>query len=190
MTSLSNIAEHYGVHKGEVLSFLQRCRHDATLATRDNIIPCGSIDEVFKTYRVAQKKLEESAKIKSSLSLYENKSCTPIHKFLTTLVEKQHALDEKIMAKNSNFVGPLAMILFGIVAIPVGLIGSFSWVITAGIVSLVAGYSVIAFNIYHYKNEDEKMIHEFSLILTLIRNIRNEPIAPSASNQHRTCWFF
>lgn len=176
----SEISRCYNEHREMLFPFLVRSEEDALGVKNNNLVPLSSLDNVLITYKVAKARFEESNKVKSTLSLLKN-DCSTFHGNLITLTEKQYALDEKIKNKHTNFIGTLTMIISGAVALPVGLLFSLSWMVTASAVFILVGYGVSAFNFIYYKEEEKKMLLEYSLILVLLRNMIPAAELPAAT---------
>lgn len=175
----SAVANSYKEHFQDILSFLKKSQSAAFFAERNKFLPNTSIDNIVFIYFAAKRNFSESSKIKSILSIYENKNVTPLHKAFFSIVEKKCSLDEKILARNSNFLGSFAMAFIGAATLPIALICSFSWVAIAAAVSLLVGSLMGIFNYYHYKEEDGKLLTELKLILVQLKDLRQSSYLPA-----------
>ncbi len=176
-SNYSGIALCYKEHAAKIIPFLKRCEESSLNAEKNSKIDLYAIKEELRIYRVAKARFEESSNIKRTLSLLD-KNCAPFHSLLTTLVDNESALDEKIYGMHSNFLASLAMVLSSLVFLPVGSLCSFSWLVTASAVFLFVGFATAVFNFIYYKKEEEKkMIDEFGVISGLLKNLKNAALS-------------
>jgi hypothetical protein len=166
MNTLSKIALDYEEKQNDVCCFLQRSSSDALRTLMSDKSPyLLSMDEIFTTYFIAKKALEQSQKIKEVMEAHKNKKeLSPIHNQLADIVDKQHSLDEKILSLNTNFLGASVILLSGYGLLMLGALLSSTMIAAAGAIAILMGSVLLFFNQNHFLSEEPKMLHDYSLI--------------------------